>query len=172
MASSPPGSPLGDRPRPVSQMMRAAPRTNSRMSMTSKGGGGSRASDEDGKTSVKVGTLYHIVLQETETYLFAMQLFACGLHSNHQIPDLNLFPSVSKDRWSKSPPRRAWLSIRHKARNSLCSTKYLARMSTRRGFGNISSKVSARLCKDTTSLCWHMVNPVLESHILWEPLDH
>jgi hypothetical protein len=37
-------------------MMRP-PRTTSRMSMTSKGGGGSRASDEDGKTSVKVGTL-------------------------------------------------------------------------------------------------------------------
>lgn len=35
-------------------MMRP-PRTNSRMSMTSKAGGGSRASDEDGKTSVKVG---------------------------------------------------------------------------------------------------------------------
>jgi hypothetical protein len=28
------------------------------MSMTSKAGGGSRASDEDGKTSVKVGMAY------------------------------------------------------------------------------------------------------------------
>ncbi|KAF8864802.1 putative chromosome-associated kinesin KIF4B [Acephala macrosclerotiorum] len=35
-------------------MVRPAPRTNSRLSMASKGGGGSRASDEDGKTSVKV----------------------------------------------------------------------------------------------------------------------
>ncbi|RDW66085.1 hypothetical protein BP6252_09720 [Coleophoma cylindrospora] len=53
MASSPPGSPSGVNSRPVSAMMRA-PRTNSRMSMTSKAGGGSRASDEDGRTSVKV----------------------------------------------------------------------------------------------------------------------
>ncbi|TVY39677.1 Chromosome-associated kinesin [Lachnellula occidentalis] len=53
MASSPPGSPLGNPSRPMSAMMRA-PRTNSRMSMTSKAGGGSRASDEDSKTSVKV----------------------------------------------------------------------------------------------------------------------
>lgn len=31
------------------------PRSNSRLSMSSKQGGGSRASDEDGKTAVKVG---------------------------------------------------------------------------------------------------------------------
>jgi kinesin family protein 4/21/27 len=53
MASSPPGSPgLGSRP--MSGIMRP-PRATSRMSMSSKVGGGSRASDEDGKTSVKVG---------------------------------------------------------------------------------------------------------------------
>ncbi|EHK98979.1 P-loop containing nucleoside triphosphate hydrolase [Glarea lozoyensis ATCC 20868] len=53
MASSPPESPAGIPSRPASAMMRP-PRTTSRMSMTSKAGGGSRASDEDGKTSVKV----------------------------------------------------------------------------------------------------------------------
>ena len=39
------------------------PRTTSRMSM-GKAGGGSRASDEDGKTSVKVGTLVWYVSHE------------------------------------------------------------------------------------------------------------
>jgi hypothetical protein len=51
--NTPPGSPLGVPPRPMSAMMRP-PRSNSRMSMGSKQGG-SRASDEDGKTAVKVG---------------------------------------------------------------------------------------------------------------------
>ncbi|KAL1959124.1 hypothetical protein VTO42DRAFT_2911 [Malbranchea cinnamomea] len=51
MASSPPGSPAPQRP--MSAMIRP-PRSNSRMSISSKQGGGSRASDEDGKTAVKV----------------------------------------------------------------------------------------------------------------------
>lgn len=54
MASSPPESPQVSLHRPVSAMMKGAPRSNSRMSMSSKTGG-SRASDEDGKTAVKVG---------------------------------------------------------------------------------------------------------------------
>ncbi|KAF2813350.1 kinesin family protein-like protein [Mytilinidion resinicola] len=54
MASSPPGSPAGGIQRPMSAMIRPN-RSSSRMSMSSKhGGGGSRASDEDGKTAVKV----------------------------------------------------------------------------------------------------------------------
>jgi len=65
MASSPPGSPAGISSRPVSAMMRP-PRTNSRMSMTSKGGGGSRASDEDGKTSVKVAVRVRPPLKPTD----------------------------------------------------------------------------------------------------------
>ncbi|KAH0545595.1 hypothetical protein FGG08_000426 [Glutinoglossum americanum] len=52
MASSPPGSPPGGPQRPMSAMFRP-PRSSSRMSTSSKIGGGSRASDEDGKTSVK-----------------------------------------------------------------------------------------------------------------------
>ncbi|KAK3387197.1 hypothetical protein B0H63DRAFT_493611 [Podospora didyma] len=54
MASSPPASPGTLPQRPLSAMVRPAPRSASRMSMTSKAGGGSRASDEDTKTSVRV----------------------------------------------------------------------------------------------------------------------
>ncbi|KAL2160382.1 hypothetical protein VTH06DRAFT_1555 [Thermothelomyces fergusii] len=54
MASSPPASPGGVPPRPMSAMVRPTPRSNSRMSMHSRTGGGSRASDEDAKTAVKV----------------------------------------------------------------------------------------------------------------------
>ncbi|KAI0198740.1 hypothetical protein F4808DRAFT_250093 [Astrocystis sublimbata] len=60
MATSPPGSPggLSLPPRPMSAMVKPSPRSNSRLSMSSKAGGGgagSRASDEDGgRTAVKV----------------------------------------------------------------------------------------------------------------------
>lgn len=53
MTVSPPGSPTGAPPRPISAVMRT-PRSTSRLSMSSRQGG-SRASDEDGKTAVKVG---------------------------------------------------------------------------------------------------------------------
>lgn len=52
MAVSPPASPTAP-PRPISAVMRT-PRSTSRLSMSSRQGG-SRASDEDGKTAVKVG---------------------------------------------------------------------------------------------------------------------
>ncbi|EKG19157.1 hypothetical protein MPH_03527 [Macrophomina phaseolina MS6] len=51
--TSPPGSPASGIQRPMSAMMRP-PRSSSRMSMSSRAGGGSRASDEDSKTAVKV----------------------------------------------------------------------------------------------------------------------
>ncbi|KAH6999558.1 hypothetical protein EDB80DRAFT_883902 [Ilyonectria destructans] len=56
MASSPPASPGGHLPqRPLSAIAsRTAPRSNSRMSTTSKTGGGSRASDDESRTAVKV----------------------------------------------------------------------------------------------------------------------
>ncbi|KAF4966424.1 hypothetical protein FZEAL_10662 [Fusarium zealandicum] len=54
MATSPPSSPGGLPQRPPSAIARAAPRSTSRLSMTSKTGGGSRASDEDSRTAVKV----------------------------------------------------------------------------------------------------------------------
>lgn len=54
MASSPPGSPQNTLQRSFSETVKAG-RSPSRMSVGSKHGGGSRASDEDSKTSVKVG---------------------------------------------------------------------------------------------------------------------
>ena len=54
MADSPPSSPSALPQRPLSAMFRQR-RSSSRISVGSKQGGGSRASDEDGKTSVKVG---------------------------------------------------------------------------------------------------------------------
>ncbi|OBT79020.1 hypothetical protein VF21_02487 [Pseudogymnoascus sp. 05NY08] len=58
MATSPPGSPDVPAQRPMSVLMRPSTRSTSRLSMTGKlggqGAGGSRASDEDGKTSVRV----------------------------------------------------------------------------------------------------------------------
>ncbi|RFU26192.1 hypothetical protein B7463_g10145, partial [Scytalidium lignicola] len=64
--ASPPGSPAGIPSRPMSAIMRPA-RTTSRMSMSSKvGGGGSRASDEDGKTSVKVAIRVRPALKPTD----------------------------------------------------------------------------------------------------------
>ncbi|KAJ4367297.1 hypothetical protein N0V83_006878 [Neocucurbitaria cava] len=54
MTTSPPGSPANGVPRPMSAMIRSN-RSSSRLSMSSKHGGGSRASDEDSKTAVKVG---------------------------------------------------------------------------------------------------------------------
>ncbi|KAJ5279587.1 hypothetical protein N7478_004959 [Penicillium angulare] len=63
MTVSPPASP-GPAPRPISAMMRT-PRSSSRMSMSSKQGG-SRASDEDGKTAVKVAVRVRPPLKPTD----------------------------------------------------------------------------------------------------------
>ncbi|KAI9787157.1 MAG: hypothetical protein M1839_003392 [Geoglossum umbratile] len=65
MASSPPGSPPAGPQRPMSAMFRPA-RSASRMSTSSKVGGGSRASDEDGKTSVKVAVRVRPPLKSTD----------------------------------------------------------------------------------------------------------
>jgi chromosome segregation ATPase len=53
--------------RPASAMVRPSPRSNSRLSMTSKAGGGSRASDEDGgRTAVKVAVRVRPPLKPTD----------------------------------------------------------------------------------------------------------
>ncbi|KAM0428547.1 hypothetical protein ACHAPT_006907 [Fusarium lateritium] len=65
MASSPPTSPGGIQ-RPLSAIARAAPRSTSRLSMTSKTGGGSRASDEDSRTAVKVAVRVRPPLKSTD----------------------------------------------------------------------------------------------------------
>ncbi|KAH6847886.1 hypothetical protein B0I37DRAFT_354566 [Chaetomium sp. MPI-CAGE-AT-0009] len=64
--ASPPGSPSVMAPRPMSAMVRPSPRSNSRMSMQSRTGGGSRASDEDSKTAVKVAVRVRPPLQPTD----------------------------------------------------------------------------------------------------------
>ncbi|PGH16207.1 hypothetical protein AJ79_01976 [Helicocarpus griseus UAMH5409] len=65
MAHSPPASPTPTgQPRPLSAMIRP-PRSNSRMSMSSKQGG-SRASDEDTKTAVKVAVRVRPPLKPTD----------------------------------------------------------------------------------------------------------
>ncbi|CAI7646318.1 unnamed protein product [Penicillium pancosmium] len=64
MTASPPASPTGTAPRPISAVMRT-PRSNSRMSMSSRQGG-SRASDEDGKTAVKVAVRVRPPLKPTD----------------------------------------------------------------------------------------------------------
>ncbi|KAF7518391.1 hypothetical protein G7054_g13477 [Neopestalotiopsis clavispora] len=55
MTSSPPASPGMMSPRPMSAMVKPSSRSASRLSMSSKAGGGSRASDEEARTAVKVG---------------------------------------------------------------------------------------------------------------------
>ncbi|KAF5022910.1 hypothetical protein F66182_5029 [Fusarium sp. NRRL 66182] len=65
MASSPPASPGGIQ-RPMSAIARAQPRSTSRLSMTSKTGGGSRASDEDSRTAVKVAVRLRPALKPTD----------------------------------------------------------------------------------------------------------
>ncbi|PSR77848.1 hypothetical protein BD289DRAFT_137333 [Coniella lustricola] len=61
---SPPASPAPQRP--LSAMVRPSPRSSSRMSSSSKAGGGSRASDEDGKTSVRVAVRVRPSLKPTD----------------------------------------------------------------------------------------------------------
>ncbi|KAJ5492176.1 hypothetical protein N7453_010273 [Penicillium expansum] len=62
--TSPPASPTGAPPRPISTVMRT-PRSTSRLSMSSRQGG-SRASDEDGKTAVKVAVRVRPPLKPTD----------------------------------------------------------------------------------------------------------
>ncbi|KAJ5424102.1 hypothetical protein N7491_009318 [Penicillium cf. griseofulvum] len=64
MTASPPASPTGAPPRPISAVMRT-PRSTSRLSMSSRQGG-SRASDEDGKTAVKVAVRVRPPLKPTD----------------------------------------------------------------------------------------------------------
>ncbi|CAN9107980.1 unnamed protein product [Alternaria alternata] len=64
MATSPPGSPANGVPRPMSAMIRPN-RSSSRMSVSSKPGG-SRASDEDSRTAVKVAVRVRPPLQNGE----------------------------------------------------------------------------------------------------------
>lgn len=65
MASTPPASPPGALQRLSSAALQMQ-RSSSRMSISSKQGGGSRASDEDGKTAVKVAVRVRPPLKSTD----------------------------------------------------------------------------------------------------------
>ncbi|OAA46817.1 kinesin [Metarhizium rileyi] len=66
MASSPPASPLHQRERPLSAIVRPGPRSASRLSMSSKAGVGSRASDDESRTAVKVAVRVRPPLQPND----------------------------------------------------------------------------------------------------------
>ncbi|PHH76574.1 hypothetical protein CDD82_3938 [Ophiocordyceps australis] len=65
MATSPPASPVHP-PRPMSAIARAAPRSASRMSLGSKPGNGSRASDDESHTAVRVAVRVRPPLTPTD----------------------------------------------------------------------------------------------------------
>ncbi|KAG6116427.1 hypothetical protein E4U14_000217 [Claviceps sp. LM454 group G7] len=66
MTSSPPASPLHLRERPLSALMRPSPRSSSRLSISSKAGVGSRASDDESRTAVKVAVRVRPPLKSTD----------------------------------------------------------------------------------------------------------
>ncbi|KAG5972374.1 hypothetical protein E4U58_006654 [Claviceps cyperi] len=66
MTSSPPASPLPPRERPLSALMRPSPRSSSRLSISSKAGVGSRASDDESRTAVKVAVRVRPPLKSTD----------------------------------------------------------------------------------------------------------
>ncbi|KAG5916254.1 hypothetical protein E4U61_003843 [Claviceps capensis] len=66
MTSSPPASPLHLRERPLSALMRPSPRSSSRLSISSKAGVGSRASDDESRTAVKVAVRVRPPLKPTD----------------------------------------------------------------------------------------------------------
>lgn len=80
------------------------------MSMTSKVGGGSRASDEDGRTSVKVGMADNTlgILDPLLTFLFT-QLSVFARLSDQQIQVMSSSPKDFSDRWSRSLRLLVWL---------------------------------------------------------------
>ncbi|KAG5974834.1 hypothetical protein E4U55_008034 [Claviceps digitariae] len=66
MASSPPASPLHTRERPLSAIVKPSPRSSSRLSISSKAGVGSRASDDESRTAVKVAVRVRPPLKSTD----------------------------------------------------------------------------------------------------------
>jgi len=71
------------------------------MSTASKAGGGSRASDEDGKTSVRVGMTPCLKSGEIKPANRKVQLCGYDRLSKPQILDLNSYRSDSSDLWCR-----------------------------------------------------------------------
>lgn len=66
-------------------MVRPAPRSNSRLSMSGKPSGGSRASDEDTKTAVKVGEYFKLVVPQHQSWWTpgALLTYGCPFFAYH-----------------------------------------------------------------------------------------
>ena len=168
MASSPPESPSGLPQRPMSAMMKP-PRSSSRMSMTSKAGGGSRASDEDGKTSVKVGMTYNPLPERFDSMLTILfkQLSVFAHLSNQQIRVTSSFPKDFSALWSRSHHLPVWPLMLPKDGSFSCSIESSLKTLIKRVSGSTWLKVSVHLFRVTTYRCWPMASRVLESRIQW-----
>jgi hypothetical protein len=156
------------RPRPQSMMYRPST-SNSRPSISSKHENGSRTSDDDGRTSVKVGkslttpTIGYLL----DRSLTLHKLFASAHRLALATQVLKIFRSVSKDPWCKSQRLQVWVLIRRKAGNFSSSIVYSGRTSPKEASGTTFPTVLARSCKVITCQFWLMDNRGRASHTLW-----
>lgn len=131
---SPPTSPGPLPQRPMSAMIRPAQRSSSRMSMSSKVGG-SRASDEDARTSVKVGQYrppgclkprvpLHQPLECRPIANTSILCQLCASGPRYILPTQVSTSSLSdfKNKWSMSCRTPLWPSMRPRAGRSSFST--------------------------------------------------
>lgn len=167
LASSPPASP--PIARPLSAVFQSA-RTPSRLSINGKAAGGSRASDDDSKTLVKVGECArhepHQLCQHPNTCIL-VQLSVYDHLSSLRIQASIWFLNVSSGPWSMLLLLQASLSILPKAANCSSSIKSSVKMRSRRPSGTIYMIVSMPLSKASTSRFWPTDSLDLANHIQW-----
>jgi hypothetical protein len=138
------------RPRPQSMMYRHST-SNSRPSVSSRHENGSRTSDDDGRTSVKVGKSHHTTIEYLlHGSLTLHQLFASAHRLALATQVLITSRSVSKDPWCKSQRLQVWVSIRRKAGNSSSSIACSGRTSLNEASGTTFPTASTRSCKAIT----------------------
>ena len=164
MASSPPASP--PTARPLSAVFQSA-RTSSRLSINGKPGGGSRASDDENKTLVKVGECAgHQVCQHLNNCIF-VQLSVCDHLSSLRIQASIWFLNVFSGPWFMLLLLQASLSILPKAANCSSSIKSSGKMHSRRRSGTIYMIASMPLSKASTSQFWPTDSLDLANHTQW-----
>lgn len=136
------------RPRPQSMMYRPST-SNSRPSVSSRHENGSRTSDDDGRTSVKVGKSHHTTTKYLLHHSLTVhrKLFASARRLALATQVLKTSRSVSKDPWCKSQRLQVWVSIRRKAGNSSSSIVCSGRMSLNEASGTIFPTASTRSYK-------------------------
>jgi hypothetical protein len=138
------------RPRPQSMMYRHST-SNSRPSVSSRHENGSRTSDDDGRTSVKVGKSHHTTIEYLlHRSLTLHQLFASAHRLALATQVLITSRSVSKDPWCKSQRLQVWVSIHRKAGNSSSSIVCSGRTSLNEASGTTFPTASTRSCKAIT----------------------